>query len=180
MSSVMLPISIDDVSYYNDAFLGDLIITHGVIYFFPNTVAPSKELRRVEVIGAIFDHFGPIGSALSLFIDLLAKELRTINNSALHKSGLWKQFESEEQFKSKIDGYIEAVAGNRKPEEFSSSLPRPIRFSRDEIGKLRVTFRGKVMVETTYDNHDFGVGLKRKRVLVEALREGNLISPGTV
>ncbi|MDQ3713011.1 MAG: hypothetical protein M3388_12450 [Acidobacteriota bacterium] len=32
-----LPISFDEVSYFNNEYRGDLIITKGVLYYFPHT-----------------------------------------------------------------------------------------------------------------------------------------------
>jgi len=176
MTGVCLPISIDEVSYYNNSFIGDLIITQGAVYFFPQAESQSREQGKGEVLIGMVEHTGLIGSGLSLIGELLSKELRTINNSALHKNGLWKQFDSNEEFRSRLDAYIESLKQKRGVEEFSTLLPRPIRITQGEIKKLSVTLRGRLLIETTYDRHDFDIGLKRKRKLVEALKEGSLIS----
>ncbi len=34
---IKIPISFDNVTYFNDTYLGDLIITQGVMYYFPHT-----------------------------------------------------------------------------------------------------------------------------------------------
>ena|SRR2546423_1989351 len=173
-----LPISIDDVSYYNKSFIGDLVITSTIIYFFPHTQDESKQLRKAESFSALSEHFGFVGLGLSFIVEMMSKELGTTNNSLLHKNGLFRAFDSNEELQSRLDTYIKALKQRRRPEEFSSSLPKPVRISIEEINKIRATFRGKLLIETRYDKHDFEVGLKRRKLLLEVLREGKYLDRG--
>jgi hypothetical protein len=170
-----LPLSIDDVSYYNKAFVGDLIITPGKIYFFPHAKAERKESRAIDAASALGEHAGLIGVVIGLIVAVVSKELRTTNKSQLHKNGMWKAYDTNEELQSRLDTYVEALKQKQKPDDFSSSLPKPIRIASDEIVKIKTSFTGKVLIETRYDKHDFDIGFKRKKVLLEALTEGKFV-----
>ncbi|HYH86498.1 MAG TPA: hypothetical protein VEX60_13685 [Pyrinomonadaceae bacterium] len=166
-----LPISFDDVqSYY---CVGDLIITHRVIYFFPHTDSFEENKNRGV---RPTDHLGFIG----LFFDLLgagSKELHTTtNHSRLLKSGLWKEGESSQMLQSRLDAHIaEQKKEKQRPEDFTLSLPKSMRFAVEDIQNLSVDYSGTLAFDAHYDNHFFGVGLKRKKLLREALREGGFL-----
>jgi hypothetical protein len=41
-----LPVSFDDVPYFRNQFRGDLIVTDGVIYYFPHTNVAEEKNRK--------------------------------------------------------------------------------------------------------------------------------------
>ena len=43
---MQLPISFDEVPYFKNQFRGDLIVTAGVIYYFPHTNVAKEKLEK--------------------------------------------------------------------------------------------------------------------------------------
>lgn len=62
-----LPISFDDIPYFNNEYRGDLIVTKGVLYYFPHTRVAAS--RHAPEIGGkeTADLIGVAGSLMPLF-----------------------------------------------------------------------------------------------------------------
>jgi hypothetical protein len=67
--------AIDDVSYYRNQYRGDLIVTSGVLYCFPQTNVAAAKLepkdRPTEQLGVVSHLFGLPGITFQLIVDSL-------------------------------------------------------------------------------------------------------------
>jgi hypothetical protein len=165
------PMSIDDVPYYKIAgqycFSGDLIFTAGSIYFFPRTDLNRQRAKNRESLSTpvleLFDEFilRPVVSPL-----LHALAIRSTNRSQLRETGLWREDDSGEALKSKLDGLIRELKRNYTP---AAPLPLPSHFARGEVSNLKLSAAGALSFDAQSDKHDFGVGIFKKPLLREAL-----------
>ena len=95
-------------------------------------------------------------------------------SSYVSHNGLWETGISDEQLKRKADAYISALK-ERKRKGFAESLPLPMRVNAEEISNLKLSLTGKLSFLAQSDNHDFNIGLRRKKRLRDALWEAGLI-----
>jgi len=166
-----LPISIDDVPYYNGSYNGDLIIIEEVIYYFPHTDLTQEYIDRTTK------------SRMPLALRLLANVLSSVGNltglkgsnrSRIRKKGLWKSGDSCGSLQQTLDTHISTRKKEKQPEmSFSSSLPMPERFHRDEVQNLTLSSIGVLSFDAHSDSHDFKIGLVRKGLLRAALAEAH-------
>ncbi len=180
-----IPISFDNISYFGNEFRGDLIITPGVIYYFPHTNV-TEELHRPRtersaVLTVITHSLGFSAAVIHSVATLGAYWHRTMsksqNRSKLRASGLWKDGESYRELQTRLDNYIDQV--RRQPAKlvgYEYELPKPMRFAKDEISNLIVS-RGRLRFDSEFDRHDFKIGFRYQRSLRNALWEGNFIQP---
>lgn len=162
-----LPVSFDDTPYFKNEYRGDLIITRGVIYYFPHTNV-SWERDRL---------FGPPGLDDAV-LDYLMMKLKgltaTMNRPKLRQLGLWREGDTSQSLQSRLDAYIAGV--KKEPlllTQYEHSLPKPMRFARADIKNLSV--RGGLRFDTEYDTHDFYLSFMRSKVLLEVLREAGFL-----
>jgi len=168
-----LPVKLDRVHYYRIAgryiFAGDLFVSRGRIYFFPEV--DLAEQRR-EVYEILPHQFALVG----LVVIYLAQNLK----SYASRNELWEDGISNEQFQKKADAYIAVLKEERKEKGFSQSLPLPTRVNADELTNIRLGPTGKLSFLAQSDNHDFNIGLRRKKRLHDALWEAGLITPSSM
>lgn len=173
-----LPVSFDDAAYFGKDYLGDLIITHGVIYYFPHTnVTLAKSRKHIpgpeDVVAELIGSSDLYDMAVGLW-----RKLRrpTINRPRLRSIGLWNNGASSREMQSVLDPYVASM--KKEPSRlvaYEYTLPKPMRFPVQEIRNLRLSLSG-FKFDTEFDSHDFTVGLRRRGLLREALREGAFIS----
>lgn len=181
-----LPVSFDDAAYFRKEYRGDLIITDGVIYYFPHTNVALKKTKGSprDPIDVLTAFMGPTGEAIALGRALyggipgLWRKLRgsTINQPHLRRSGLWVVGASSRELQSLLDAHIASV--KREPSRlvgYEYTLPKPLRFTGQEISDVCLRL-GVLRFSTEFDSHDFTVGVRRARRLREALREGAFIN----
>jgi hypothetical protein len=181
-----LPVSFDDAAYFRKEYRGDLIITHGVIYYFPHTnMALEKTKRsRNDAIDVLTAFMGAAGEAIALGRALhggvggLWRKLHgpTINQPHLKRSGLWVVGASSQEMQSLLDTHI--ASKKREPSRlvgYEYTLPKPLRFTAQEISNMSLRL-GVLRFSTEFDSHDFTVGVRRARRLREVLREGAFIN----
>ena len=94
-----LPVSFDDVWYFRREYRGDLVVTDGVLYYFPHTNAALEKARRhkPDAADAVTAVLGPAGEVLDAGLGVyragawLWRRLRgpTVNRPRLLKEGLW-------------------------------------------------------------------------------------------
>ena len=184
-----LPISFEEVSYFNNEYRGDLIVTKGVLYYFPHTRV--KHARYADELGGkdVMPVFELLGNLAPLFgtvpwIRVIAdksikagKTLKrtfrpTINSPQIRKIHLWRGNDSSENLQEILNNYIE----NQKRENLKfdeDSVPKPMRFAINEVENIR--FGYKLKFEAKFDNHDFRVNLIHKSLLKKALIEAGFI-----
>jgi hypothetical protein len=158
----------DDVSYFGSEYRGDLVITHGIIYYFPHiNVALERKNRGYKAT----DHLGLIAIPFDLLAALIKELQTTTNKPKLRKIGLWRDGEASQDLQARLDAHI-AELKKQPPQlvQYEYQLPKPMRFARADIKNL--SMRGGLRFDTEYDNHDFSIGFHRKKLLREALWEG--------
>jgi len=64
-----LPVSFDEAAYYSGEYRGDLIITRGIMYYFPHTRVSASHFST-EIDGA--DTAEAIGFIGSFFVPIIA------------------------------------------------------------------------------------------------------------
>ena len=185
-----LPVSFDDVPYFRNQFRGDLIVTGGVIYYFPHTnVAEEKNRKKftpadgldmaAPVLGVVGEVVGLFGIGRFVFDRTagLRRRLRrpSINRPRLSEKGLWVAGDTCQGARERLDAYV-AAEKKRPPQltEYEYSLPKPMRFAAGDVAGVRVRLGG-LRFDTEFDTHDFIVGLRRQAMLLEALREGGFV-----
>jgi len=161
-----LPVKFSNVHYYRIAgrytFAGDLFIARNAIYFFPEVDLAEERRQATEHLP---HHF-----ALFAFVILyLAQTFRTFSGN-----DLWDETLSDAEFQTKARGYIEYLKAGRTGKGFAESLPLPLRVSTGEFSDIKLSAMGKLSFQAESDNHDFGVGVIRKRRLRDALWEAGL------
>ncbi len=185
-----IPISFDEVAYFNNAYRGDLIITEGIIYYFPHTNVeqdryselPGKE--EVWTIGRLLGFVVPIlamsGHTYALFEILwktskfLRRTFRPTNNRPrIREKQLWFGEDSSKILQDRLNDYIEERKKD-SPEIMELSLPRPMRFPVENVKNLKIGL--KLTLDTEFDDHDFRVNLFHRSKLKTALKEAGFVS----
>lgn len=67
------------------------------------------------------------------------------------------------------------LKAQRKSKGFAESLPLPTRVSENELSNMKLSLTGKLSFFAQSDNHDFNIGLRRRKRLRDALWEAGLI-----
>jgi hypothetical protein len=190
-NSVMkLPVSFDEVSYFKNEYRGDLIITSGILHYFPHTRVSASHFTpeiggkdAVEAIGWIGGNFVPtVGSAPYLHTAAevsvkLGKFLRrfflpSMNSPKIRKANLWSGREPDVALQNILDSYIEK-ARKTKLEFADDSVPKPMRFLASDMENVRIKF--KLKFDAGYDNHDFRVSPLLLGKFKKALKEGGFL-----
>lgn len=180
-----LPVSFDDVWYFRKEYRGDLVVTDGVLYYFPHTNAALEKARRNAPAAAdgVAPFIGAAGEALGVGLGLykvaegLWRRLRpsTLNQPRLKKDGPWVVGASSREMQALLDAHVAEV--RREPAQlvaYEFGLPKPMRFTAEEMRDVRVRL-GVLKFDTEFDQHDFTVGLRRSKLLRRALRAGGFV-----
>lgn len=180
--TVRLPVSLDDTWYFRREYRGDLVVTEGVLYYFPHTNATLERARRsapdpsdgaLAFLGSVGEAVG-IGRGLYKIVNEVWRKVRTptVNRPRLKKEGLWTVGASSRDLRELLDARVESA--RREPPRlvaYELTLPKPSRFAAADVKGARVRL-GVLKFETEFDSHDFTVGLRRAGLLRRALREG--------
>ena len=96
-----------------------------------------------------------------------------MNRPKIKEKKLWRENEPNEELQKRLDAYIEAE--RKKPIDIRSedSLPKPMRFSKDDV--KNISLRLKLKFDTEFDTHDFSFNLLHKKHLRKALQEAGFI-----
>ena len=184
-----LPISFDEVSYFNNEYRGDLIVTSGVLYFVPHTRVKaarfSDELGHKETADTIglIGNLVPGVSVIPWVYQLVDKSVKfgkfvkrnvtpSINKPSIKGTAVWENYGSEKMLQRRLDLFVKA----RRAEMLDfddDSVPKPMRFALEDIKNLKLGF--KLRFDTEYDNHDFRINPLRLRLLRSALKESKFL-----
>ena len=127
---MLLPISFDEVSYFKNEYRGDLIVTDGVLYYFPHTrvayARGASELKGKETaqyVGmlSLVVPFASVAPWLFEAADASVKFGKflkrsffpSINGARLRDKGIWHGNESSKILQLKLDAYIAAKKSER-------------------------------------------------------------------
>lgn len=161
-----LPVKFSNVHYYlisgRYTFAGDLFISRGAIYFFPEVDLAEQRRRSFEDAPR---HFG-------VFVFLIVYLAQKINSYS-PRNELWEEGMTDEQFRKKADAYMEMLKEERRHQRFSA-LPLPTRVCAGEFSGIKLSATGRLSFEAQSDRHDFNIGLIRKKRLRDALWEAGL------
>lgn len=163
-----MPIKFSNAHYYRIAgryiFGGDLFIVRGAIYFFPEVDLSDQRNHAAEVVPHDW------GLIVSTVVYLSQKATLFASGTVdLSRKGM-----SDEQFRKDADAHIRELKAKRTYKPFAASLPLPTRISAEEISGMRLSLTGRLSFSAQSDNHDFNVGLRRRRRLRDALWEMGL------
>lgn len=176
-----LPMSFEDTSYFSKTCGGDLIITNGVIYYFPHTILNDEPNKPLSTWNEMTRH----GGLLFLLADLLiifgissrSQKDATVNSPLIRNVGLWRDGDSSETLQQRLDAHLAELKKQvREPGHFGMSLPAPMRFARGDITGLSFESAGTLKFQAHFDHHDFFVNQKRMKLLQSALQEGGFLS----
>ena len=162
-----LPIRFRNVHYYRIAgkyiFAGDLFITRGNLYFFPEVDLAEQR----EEIGHVVPH--ELGLLLAAVVYVAQKV-----GSYQSRVDFWTDHMSNEAFERQAAEYIQGLKLKRQYQAFGKTLPVPTHVRSAEVSDIRLTSFGKLSFRAQSDAHDFNVGLRRRRQLRDALWEAGL------
>lgn len=186
---MILPISFEEVTYFGNEYRGDLIITKGVIYYFPHTnvgyARHSQEIGGKDglVVFELLGNLAPILGTVPWIHKLADKSVKagkfvkrtfrpTVNSPKIVKLGLWRKGSANEEIQKILDEYLERIKNN--PFKFDEdSVPKPMRFAIEEMENI--SFGLKFKFDAKFDNHDFRINLLHRGLLRKALREGGFL-----
>ena len=160
-----MPTKFSNAHYYRIAgryiFSGDLFIVRGTIYFFPEVDLSDQREQAAKFLP---HDLGLVAPALVYLVQKLS--LYASGTDDLSRKGI-----SDEQFRETADARITKLKWERQHKNFTESLPLPTRIRADEISGMQLSLTGRLSLSAQSDNHDFNVGLNRRRRLRDALWE---------
>lgn len=163
-----LPTRFRNVHYYRIAgkyiFAGDLFITRGALYFFPE--ADLDQQRH-----AAREH---VSNEIALVVVAIIYLAQNVSGAYSSRIDFWEQGVSDQQFQEKAKAYIDSLKAERAVVAFSETLPVPTRVVANEISNMKLSATGKLSFVAQSDTHDFNIGLFKKRRLRNALWEAGL------
>jgi|SRR5215813_3608945 len=167
-----LPIKFNNVHYYRIAgrytFAGDLFITRGVIYFFPEVDLAQQR----EEVSRFMPH------DIALVVSMATYLIQKVRCPYGPNNHLWKEGITDVQFKERADACITQLDAYRRTQAFRESLPLPTRVEANEISNLKLGMAGRLSFFAQSDTHDFNIGLIGKRRLRDALWESGICNVG--
>lgn len=162
-----LPIRFRNVHYYRVAgkyvFAGDLFITRGQLYFFPEA---DLEQQR-EKMSHVIPH------ELGLFLVAMTYLAQRVGSYS-SRVDFWRDGISDEEFQKKAAAYIDDLKLRHLNHEFGKTLPLPTHCRTAELSDLRLTSFGKLSFVAQSDTHDFNIGPRRRKQMRNALWEAGL------
>lgn len=163
-----LPVKFGGVHYYRIAdhyiFAGDLFIARGMLYFFP-------EVDLAEQRHEISEYLPHQLALFALVVVFLTQNLKSYSS----RNQLVDQGDSDEHFETKARAYIAQLKEERSQRDFGETLPLPTCVSASEVSNLKLGLTGKISFAAQSDNHDFNIGLRRKKLLRDALWEAGFL-----
>jgi hypothetical protein len=181
-----LPVSFSEISYYDDEYRGDLIITGGVIYFFPQK---RSAYDKIYLFGGVFDRilnwlFRSVlmfvaGAGIQDLIEFVTtfgrfakRGMSGKNTPKIAKLGLWREGQTDRELQQKLDKYLLELKDNKL--DFSKeSLPKPFAFKVSEMSDI--SFKWKFKFNTKFDDHDFGISFFNRKSLRAALQKAGFL-----
>ena len=166
-----LPARFRHVHYYRIAgkyiFAGDLFITRGALYFFPEIDLDEQREKARR-------HVPHVAHELALVVTAIIYLTQKTGGSYFSRIDFWEEGISDEQFQGKAKAYIDRLKWERTMASFSQTLPVPTRVSTNEISNMKLSGTGKLSFSAQSDTHDFNIGLLSKNRLRNALWEAGL------
>ena len=163
-----LPTKFRNVHYYRIAgkyiFAGDLFITSGALYFFPEIDLDEQRHNATQYLP----------HNLAFLVLAILYLVQKVGGSYASRIDFYEEGIIDEQFQKKAKAYIDRLRMERAQAEFSKTLPVPTRVGPTEISNMKLSATGKLSFSAQSDTHDFNVGLFKKTRLRNALLEAGL------
>ena len=181
-----LPVFFSEVSYYDDEYRGDLIVTEKAIYFFPRK---RTGYDKIYLFGGVFDRvlnwlFKSVlmfvsGVGLLDIIEFIKPFLRFTKRSSKSKKlpkiaeiGLWRDGQTSVELQRKLDNYLLSLKAADL--DFSKdALPKPFGFRFPEMENISFNWRFRFTAK--FDNHDFGINPFHRKQLRAALQKAGFL-----
>lgn len=181
---MLLPASFAEISYFDNEYRGDLVVTEGVLYYFPTELAAQG---KIYLFGGLPDAIiNVLASSLMLFFgganlkdladgvakiwQFLRRSTRQISQPRIKKLGLWQENDTNQILQHKLDNYLHRLKAT--PSDFAG-LPKPMRFALADV--KHATWGWRFKFETEFDTHDFGVNVFYRKRLQAALKSGGFL-----
>ena len=167
-----LPLRITEVSYFDNAYRGDLIITRGVLYYFPwvNVALEEKQSRDNQ-----YERLFPLSFVIGFIWQLITAFGAAHAEPRLNQLGLWQEGQTDEALQARLDSYIRTERTQpTQLMDYQYGLPHPMRFAAGEIKNL--SLRSGLKFDTEFDTHDFGLSVFDSNELRGALDEAGFVS----
>lgn len=173
----MLPAFFHNIAYYKIdnrfSFSGDLIITPGIIYYFPHTDLEQEKIYRGGESESGFLGLQTLGDLFSKMLTTFDLSQTTIGAKSW-KTVMWKWGDPIEVLQYRLDALTaESKHKITDHSDFSSTLPIPSRFAANSVRQVTIDRGGMLTFEAFYDQHDFNIGAEKKSDLQAALVEGS-------
>ena len=164
-----LPIRFRNINYYRIAgkyiFSGDLFITRGTIYYFPEVDLDEQRKKITDMI----PHHG-----LALLASVVLYITHKFGSIYLSRTKFWNDRLLPEEFEKHAAHHIAHLKAEKARAAFAEALPVPLRISASEIADLKLSPTGRLSFTAQSDRHDFRIGLLKKKRLRNALWEAGL------
>ena len=167
-----VPLRISDVSYFDNAYRGDLIITRGVLYYIPwiNVALEQKQSHDTQL-----DRLFPLNLVIEAIGGALAAYGAAHAVPRLNQLGLWQDGQTDEALQARLDAYIKDQRNNPSQlTDYEYGLPHAMRFAAGEIKNL--SLKSGLRFDTECDTHDFGISMFDESALRQALVEAGFVS----
>ena len=165
-----LPARFRNVHYYRIAgkyiFAGDLFITRGALYFFPEIDLDEQREKAREPVRHV-------AHEMALLVTAIVYLTQKTSGSYFSRVDFYNEGISDEQFQEKAKAYIDKLKWERKI-TFPPTLPVPTHVGTSEISNMKLSRTGKLSFSAQSDTHDFNIGLFGKSRLRNALWEAGL------
>lgn len=183
-----LPISFEEVAYFNNEYRGDLIVTRGVLYYFPHTnVADVRygSAIRIDDENAenVFNGLRAVVPGMDALIGLANITIKaagftkrvclpSTNRPRIKSLDLWHSREDNASLQKRLDNYLEQIK-NREINMETDGVPKPMRFEAGEVQNLSLGL--KLKFDAKSDSHDFRVHLLHRKRLSNALKAAEFL-----
>jgi hypothetical protein len=158
-----MPTKFSNTHYYRIAgrytFSGELYVVRGAIYFFPQADLSDQRHQASE----------PWSYQSGLAVEALMYLFQKISLFASGTQDLSSKGIPDEQFRENANVRIREWKAQRQRQGFAESLPLPTYIKAEEISGMQLSLTGKLSLSAQSDNHDFNVGPRRRRRLLDVL-----------
>ena len=187
MDPLHRPTCVTNTKYYKISgkytYGGELVITRGVLYFFPFADLEEERQQRNGILLLCRVAFRPaylLALLILLPVQLLSGLFRQapISRSRLVKEKVWDESDSNETLQRKLDCRISEV--KEKKLLSSSSLPVPSRYLPGDLSTVKMSVLGNLSFDAQHDHHDFHVGAFRRKGVLEALEAAGFLGSGAI
>ena len=157
----------------SSAFSGQLVVTTGVLYYFPITGQMTEQQQSAVMTGAVLGGALGAAAASSAMSNVPPESNSLFQRPYLDIPSSIQQSPDETYLQAWLDDYIGAFRDYRSGA--TDVVSAPIRVASAQMRNVKVSFLGVLHVSTEYDELVFKVGLKRKAALAASLQTAGLV-----